>query len=199
MDDFSEQKLTFEEERVATRDELILHNYRLVASRVNRWKDQGVDEDDLFQEGMVGLVTAADKFDPSNGARFATYAILWIDNFIRRAVQKARAVNLPIYLQQEGEEDSLSFVPAGDGEEEFDLPDEAADTEEIAEVRSWQRRLRRAMEHLTERERFVVEAYYGLGGEEPLSVPYIAEALSLSKSMITKIRRQAEEKLRVRG
>lgn len=198
MDDFSDKKLTRDQERTATRDELILHNYRLVASRVNRWRDQGIDEDDLFQEGMVGLVTAAERFDPEK-ARFATYAILWIDNFIRRAVQRARAVNLPIYLQQEGEEEVPSFVSAGSGEEEFDLPDESADTVGIAETRSWQRRLRAAIEHLTERERFVVEAYYGLGGEEPLSVSYIAEALSLSKSMVTKIRRQAEEKLRVRG
>ena len=59
--------LTAEEERSASRDELILHNTRLVASRVKRFEGRGVDPEDLQQEGMIGLIKAADKFDPAGG------------------------------------------------------------------------------------------------------------------------------------
>ena len=97
--------LTAEEEKTATREELILHNTRLVASRVSRFEGRGVASDDLEQEGMVGLIKAASRFDPENGTRFSTLATMWIDGEMRRAVQKAQQVRLPIYVQKEQAEE----------------------------------------------------------------------------------------------
>ena len=60
------------------RDELVRHNMRLVISVARHYQNRGLPLSDLIQEGNVGLVKAADKFDISRGVRFATHAVWWI-------------------------------------------------------------------------------------------------------------------------
>ena len=66
------------------RSELISENYGLVHSCANRFRGRGVDYDDLFQAGCIGLIKAADNFDVGRGFAFSTYAVPLIVGEIRR-------------------------------------------------------------------------------------------------------------------
>jgi RNA polymerase sigma factor (sigma-70 family) len=72
--------------RSAARDRLILANLRLVVWMAERYRGVGLPWDDLLQEGVCGLIRAADKFDPELGYRFSTYATWWIMQAITRAL-----------------------------------------------------------------------------------------------------------------
>lgn len=70
---------------IEARNELINANYRLVAKIAHNYTGAGIPFDDLFQEGCIGLITAASKFDPNKGCRFATFATIWIKKYIIRS------------------------------------------------------------------------------------------------------------------
>ncbi len=83
------------------RDELVIHNMRLVISVARRYQNCGLPLSDLIQEGNVGLVKAADKFDVERGVRFATHAVWWIRQSVTRALSnKSRTIRLPIQFAQ---------------------------------------------------------------------------------------------------
>ena len=192
--------LSPEEERIASRDDLIIFNSKLAYSRAKRWDGQGVPFDDLEQEAMVGLIKAADKFDPDRGVKFATHATPWIDNELRRCVQKAKTVRLPIYLQQEADKNMVhpSFKEAGTSEDEGVLDPEDRDSlrpDEQVELNRWREQVQGRLEVLSPRERTVLGLYYGLE-DAPMTVTAIAMELGLSPGRITQIRKGAEEKLR---
>ena len=78
------------------REALIRANRGLVASIARRYQDRGLPQEDLIQEGMIGLIQAVEKFDPSLGFRFSTYAIWWIRRAISRAIaDQGRTIRLP--------------------------------------------------------------------------------------------------------
>ena len=74
-------------ERHADRDKLVTANLRLVVSIAQRFRWRGLDWDDLLQEGVCGILRAADKFDPDRGFKFSTYATWWIRQAIQRAIE----------------------------------------------------------------------------------------------------------------
>jgi RNA polymerase primary sigma factor len=81
------------------KDELITHNLRLVVSVARRYQGSELTLLDLIQEGTLGLIRAAEKFDWRRGFRFSTYATLWIRQAIGRALSnQARAIRLPAEL-----------------------------------------------------------------------------------------------------
>ncbi len=81
--------------------ELVLANRKLVFRIVRNYKSSGISEEDLVQEGSVGLIRAAQNFDPSTHAiRFSCYATFWIRAFIQRAVSNnSSLVRLPEYTR----------------------------------------------------------------------------------------------------
>jgi RNA polymerase primary sigma factor len=82
------------------RARLIEKNLRLVVSVAKRYRGMGLPFDDLIQEGNIGLIKAAERFDPELGNRFSTYAIWWIRQAIGRAIEdKGRAIRLPTNAQ----------------------------------------------------------------------------------------------------
>lgn len=83
----------------AAHGKLVCSNLRLVVWVANKYKDKGLEPLELYQEGNIGLMRAADKFDPDKGFAFSTYATWWIRQFITRAiVDKADAIRKPAHL-----------------------------------------------------------------------------------------------------
>jgi len=84
------------------RNRMISGNLRLVISVAKNFRNRGLPMEDLVEEGNVGLVNAVDRYDPSVGSRFSTYASYWIDQAIRRAVQNAtQMIHIPSYLMEQ--------------------------------------------------------------------------------------------------
>ena len=80
-------------------DALVSANLRLVVNMAKKYKGRGVPFVDLIQEGNMGLMVAAKKFDPDKGFRFSTYATYWIQQYIGRAVaNQARTFRIPLHI-----------------------------------------------------------------------------------------------------
>ncbi len=83
----------------AAYDHLVKANSRLVIAMAKRYRGQGVPFLDLIQEGNVGLMHAADKFDYTRGYKFSTYATWWIRQAITRALaNQGRTIRVPVHL-----------------------------------------------------------------------------------------------------
>ena len=83
------------------REQMIRANLRLVVSVAKMYTDRGLSLPDLIAEGNVGLLKAAEKFDPAAGCRFSTYGTWWIKQSIRRALTNTvKAVRVPSYMTE---------------------------------------------------------------------------------------------------
>ena len=81
---------------LAAKERLVTHNLRLVISIARRFQGGELSLLDLIQEGTIGLIRAAEKYDWRRGLRFSTYATLWIRQAIGKALtEKSRAIRLP--------------------------------------------------------------------------------------------------------
>jgi RNA polymerase primary sigma factor len=84
-----------------SRTKLIESNLRLVISVAKRYMGQGNDFSDLVQNGNLGLVRAAERYDYRRGYRFSTYAIYWVRQAITRGLSdSSRAIRLPAYITE---------------------------------------------------------------------------------------------------
>ena len=81
-------------------DRLATENLRLVAYIAARLKRPGRDLDDRIADGTLGLLRAVEKWDPSRGYRFSTYATWWVKQFIYRGAEDGGFIRVPSYAQQ---------------------------------------------------------------------------------------------------
>jgi RNA polymerase primary sigma factor len=84
-----------------SRDSLVKSHLRLAISRAKKKNISGIDFEDLIQQGNIGLITAADKYDPTEGTQFSTYATWWIDQKISRYIaNQSRIIRLPVHMHE---------------------------------------------------------------------------------------------------
>ena len=137
---------------------------------------------------MKGVTT----FDPSKGARLATYAARCVENeilmYFRAQRKSAQDVSLSDYIDTGADGAPLELM---------DVISEDRDLLEELTAREAEAMVRRAVEKcLTEQERQVIRLRYGLEGEEPLRQRQVAERTGISRSYVSRIEKRALEKLR---
>lgn len=194
--------LTEEEERhylalsaqgdTVARNILVERNLRLVAHIMKKYYAQTADQEDLISIGTIGLIKGITTFDPSKGARLATYAARCVENeilmYFRSGRKSAQDVSLSDYIETGTDGAPLALMDVVS--EDTDLMEQVANQEAV-------RLLRRAVDTcLTEQERLVIQLRYGLGSEEPLRQREVADRTGISRSYVSRIEKRALKKLR---
>lgn len=181
------------------RDELIVHNLRLVAYIVKKNYPDSKEQDDLISIGTIGLIRAVETFDYLKGNQFSTYASKCIDNQIKMHFRKEkhRATELFINepIESDGDGNALTLA---------DILNSDINVENEAELTINSEKLYRYItEELTDREREIICKRYGIQDIDgsvcaPLTQREIAKQLGISRSYISRIEKAALEKLRRR-
>ena len=176
------------------RQTLIERNLRLVVYIARRFENTGINIEDLISIGTIGLIKAITTFDPQKAARLSTYAARCIENeilmFLRSKRRRSREVSLyePIGTDKEGNEINLLDVIESTP---VDIVEDCYMRENTSYL------LRSLKDTLTEKEYQVICCRYGLFGEEEQTQREIAHRLSISRSYVSRIEKNAIEKLRV--
>ena len=194
--------LTEEEERhyltlaqqgdLDARNVLIERNLRLVAHIMKKDYAQTADQEDLISIGTIGLIKGITTFDPSKGARLATYAARCVENeilmYFRSQRKSAQDVSLSDYIETGADGAPLALM---------DVVAEDCDLLEQICSREMAGQLRRAIEGcLTPQEKQVIILRYGLDGQSPKRQREVAQVTGISRSYVSRIEKRALGKLR---
>lgn len=171
---------------------LIEHNLRLVAHVAKKYQSCDEDPDDLISIGTIGLIKAISTFDLSRASKLSTYAARCIDNellmMLRARKKRSREVSLydPIGTDREGNEISLLDVIESPP---IDVVEDCFKHDNLSHL------LKHIKNTLSPKEYHVICCRYGLGGQEPLTQREIARDLSISRSYVSRIEKNALRKL----
>ena len=167
----------------AALERLTKTNLRFVVSVAKQYQNQGLTLGDLINEGNLGLIKAAKRFDETKGFKFISYAVWWIRQSILQAIaEQSRIVRLP--LNQVG---SLIDVL-----ENRDTPQ----TDSMLINESLSEEIKRSLATLTEREREIIVLFFGLGTNHALSLEEIGEKFNLTRERVRQIKDKALQRLR---
>lgn len=173
------------------RNILIERNLRLVAHIMKKYYAQTSDQEDLISIGTIGLIKGIETFDPTKGARLATYAARCVENeilmYFRSQKKTCGDVSLSEYIETGGDGTALSLMDIVCTDE--DLFTQMSEKETCT-------KLYRAIENcLTPREKFVITLRYGLGGRKARTQREIADLCGISRSYVSRIEKKALKKL----
>lgn len=175
------------------RNQLVEHNLRLVAHIIKKYYAQSDDVEDLISIGTIGLIKGVNSYDAQKGVKLSSYVSRCIENEILMAFRSSRKNAADVSLS-----DALEVEEDGGGG--LSILDVLAEEDDLAErIGSAEtcRRLREAVDRvLTEREAAVVRMRYGLNGKAPMTQRQTAEKLGISRSYVSRIEKQALQKLR---
>ena len=177
---------------IEARNILIERNLRLVAHIMKKYYAQTADQEDLVSIGTIGLIKGIESFDPSKGARLATYAARCVENEIlmhfRSQKKSSQDVSLSDYIETGSDGAALSLMDVVAQEE--DLMERISTREDI-------RRMLQAVDQvLTPQEKQVILLRYGLGGRTPQRQREVARITGISRSYVSRIEKKALQKLR---
>jgi RNA polymerase nonessential primary-like sigma factor len=204
--------------------QLVEHHLGLVVMMARRYVGRGLPLLDLIEEGNLGLLTAAKKFDPELGYRLSTYAKWWIREGIEMALMtQSRVVRVPVHLSrsakqaakrlgtasaQPGENEPRNSLPADlvalldddDRDGSLLLAELEAADESRPESALWtnqrQAQVQAALGELTHKERIVIEGRFGLRRHEARTLDAIGQELGLTCERVRQIEKAALVKLR---
>jgi len=223
-------------------DKLVRANLRFVISVANKYQNRGLTLSDLINEGNLGLIKAAQRFDETRGFKFISYAVWWIRQSITQSItENCRVIRLPLNkineigkikkafskLEQEHQrepnieemaellelpENIISdIIRVSPFQVSIDAPLVKDDTSCLADIlvnanipktdnllmlESLNEDINRMLNTLSDRERVVVQLFYGIGMKYGLSLDQIAEKQELSRERIRQIKEKAIEKLK---
>jgi RNA polymerase primary sigma factor len=175
----------------AARQRLVEANLRFVIMVAKRYQNQGVPLEDLVNEGNIGLIQAAARFDPDRGVRFVTYAVWWIRQAMLNALRLASAASWTLSLDS----------PVADFEdaEPFGacLEDTSVEKPEEATVAASLRdEVDTVLAGLSSRETVILRHRFGLDGHQPATLLETSRKHGLSKERVRQIETKALRKLR---
>jgi RNA polymerase primary sigma factor len=102
--------------------ELVIGNLRFVISVAKSYQNNGMDLMDLISEGNIGLIKAAERFDPSSGNKFISYAVWWVKQSIMASLNEhSRTIRLPSNIIQESQKKRKSEQKLSEDFSEFNL------------------------------------------------------------------------------
>ena len=173
------------------RDKLITENMGYVVTLARQYRSDILSTDDLVNEGVIGLMKAAEKFDPERGKPFVTFAAPYIRRSIEAAISR-----LDTEQQVRSTDESLP-VGSRNNYTLLNVLEDASATkpDELTEEATLDDGMVQAMDVLNERETAVVKRYYGLFGQR-LTMAEIAEDLGLKRERVRQIRDVAVRKLK---
>ena len=174
------------------REQLIVHNLRLVVYIAKKFESTGIGLEDLISIGTIGLIKAVNTFCPTKKIKLATYASRCIENeilmFLRKATQYRGEVSIdePLNIDWDGNELLLSDILGTDA----DVVSRNIEQESEREL------LRSAVSELGTREREIMELRFGLVDGKEKTQKEVAQAIGISQSYISRLEKKIIRKLR---
>jgi len=174
------------------REQLVIHNLRLVVYIARRFENTGVGIEDLVSIGTIGLIKAVNTFCPSRHIKLATYSSRCIENEILMHLRKISgqrgelSIDEPLNVDRDGNELLLSDVLGGD-------PDMVShDLEQEAEKHV----LLSCVARLSEREQRILRLRFGLHGAKEHTQKEVADLLGISQSYISRLEKKIIKRLK---
>lgn len=176
----------------SVRDQLIVHNLRLVVYIARKFENSGAGIEDLISIGTIGLIKAVNTFCPARNIKLATYASRCIENEILMHLRKTNShrsevsIDEPLNIDWDGNELLLSDVLGSE-------PDTVNIGIEIEDERNL---LLETVDKLEEREKLIMCMRFGIGGEKEHTQKEVADMLGISQSYISRLEKRIIERLK---
>ena len=180
----------------SARDQLICAHLLLVVNIARRYTHPGTDIMDLIQEGNIGLMHAVDMFDPTQGARFTTYAVYKIHKQIQRFLNKNDDRMISLDINVDNGDENLRLSDTIEDKDNTMMEQQFEDIQTRMEQEELQELLTSRLAELSKRELEVLTLLFGIGLQQSFSVTEVSEQMGISKARVCQLRDRALKMLR---